>query len=337
MLKKNSILLLLGVCVLLVWVAFAYFIFAGLKTVAEVPTAPQTPTEIPVSTESPTPAPTVTPIPAQTPLPPGRIAFVSNRDGNLEIYTVNTDGSNLKNLTNDAATDVDPAWSRDGKKLAFVSDRTGKSEVFIMNADGSGVEQVTDMAGAVESPAWSPDGKKIAFGSDHGDFWAIYIMDLNVQTVIMRAIGYAPVWSPNGKYLVYGNSIEFVVEKNRYGYIFKPDTHIFVIDTFSQGELEPTQLTTTGNNLHPVWSPDGKRIAYTVISGRDTYVYVMNINGTEQRQIELSGSSEPCWSPDGKQLAITNKGRILILEVDGNGARVLVDEPGLNSNPTWTH
>lgn len=333
MLKKNYILLLLGLCVLLVWAIFAYFIFFGLKTIGEVPITIATPTEMP------TPANTPIPTPTQTPLPPGRIAFVSNRDGNPEIYAINTDGSGLTNLTNDAAFDVEPAWSRDGRKLAFVSNRTGKFEVFMMNADGSNVEQVVDMVGVVKRPAWSSDGKKIAFDSYQGQFWAIYIINLDDRTGLMRAMGTSPDWSPNGKYLVYDNNTEFVVEENRHGFV-QVDSHIFVVDlnTLNEmGELKTTQLTTTGNNYYPTWSPDGKRIAYTMESGRDIYVYVMNVDGTGQRQIGPSGSYEPCWSPDGKQLAVTDAGRISIFEVDGNGARVLVDGPGLNRDPTWTH
>ena len=65
------------------------------------------------------------------------IAFVSNIDGDAEIYLVNTDGSNLQKLTDNQRTDINPVWSPDGERIVFVSDRNGKFEVFLMNDDGT--------------------------------------------------------------------------------------------------------------------------------------------------------------------------------------------------------
>ena len=96
---------------------------------------------------------------------PGTIAFVSSRDGNPEIYTVNPDGTNLTRLTNDPAVDEEPAWSPDGKRIAFVSNRSGNSELYVMNADGSNVVRRTFSGGFPENPAWSPDGTKIAYSA----------------------------------------------------------------------------------------------------------------------------------------------------------------------------
>jgi hypothetical protein len=92
-------------------------------------------------------------------LPTGKIAFVSDRDGNLEIYLMNTDGTNQIDLTNNPANDWDPVWSPDGKKIAFVSDREGVNKIYIMNANGSDVRALTEG----EDPHWFPDGSKIIF------------------------------------------------------------------------------------------------------------------------------------------------------------------------------
>ncbi|MFW6139613.1 MAG: TolB family protein [Spirochaetota bacterium] len=66
-----------------------------------------------------------------------KIAFVSNQDGDTEIYVVNSDGTNLKKLTDNSSVDFSPTWSPDGDKIVFVSDRSGKFELYTMNADGS--------------------------------------------------------------------------------------------------------------------------------------------------------------------------------------------------------
>ena len=90
----------------------------------------------------------------------GKIAFVSSRDGNPEIYTINTNGTNLTRLTNDPAVDDEPAWSPDGRRIAFVRNR----EIYVMNADGSNVVR-TFSAGFAQSPSWSPDGTKIVYSA----------------------------------------------------------------------------------------------------------------------------------------------------------------------------
>jgi Tol biopolymer transport system component len=73
----------------------------------------------------------------------GKIIFTSDRDGNDEIYVMNTDGSGQTNLTNNPATDSRPAWSPDGLKIVFTSSRDDNSEIYVMNADGSGQTRLT--------------------------------------------------------------------------------------------------------------------------------------------------------------------------------------------------
>ena len=105
-----------------------------------------------------------------------KIAFASNRDGNIEVYTMNANGTGQTNISNNGAHDADVSWSPDGTKIAFASDRDGDFEIYTMNADGSGVSQITNNASNEGFAAWSPDGKKIAFHSDSaGDQDICYI------------------------------------------------------------------------------------------------------------------------------------------------------------------
>jgi Tol biopolymer transport system component len=89
--------------------------------------------------------------------PDGRfIAFVSMRDGNIDIYRMNSDGSNPVNLTRNPASDDGPAWSPDGKFIAFRSNRSGNDEIYRMDADGSNQVNLTRNSAADYHPAWQP-------------------------------------------------------------------------------------------------------------------------------------------------------------------------------------
>ncbi|MBX3014545.1 MAG: PD40 domain-containing protein [Caldilineaceae bacterium] len=104
------------------------------------------------------------------------VLFVSNRDGNQEIYRVNVDGTGLVNLTNNDANDSAPSLSPDGNTIAFVSDRPGYPALHFMNADGSNVLQMLGEEWRGIWPRWSPDGSKLVFASDHEGFSTLYLL-----------------------------------------------------------------------------------------------------------------------------------------------------------------
>ena len=83
------------------------------------------------------------------------IAFASDRDGDLEIFVMNADGTEIRQLT-DNVVDSAPEGSPDGELIAFVSDRDGDLEIFVMNADGTAVRQLTDNDDTDTVPLWSP-------------------------------------------------------------------------------------------------------------------------------------------------------------------------------------
>jgi Tol biopolymer transport system component len=110
----------------------------------------------------------------------GEIAFSSDLadpDGNLDVYIMDRDGSNIRRLTTDPAIDAEPDWSPDGTSIAFQSDRDDDMEIYLMGTDGALIDQLTDNGATDIQPDWSPDGTRIAFISDAGGFNDVWAMN----------------------------------------------------------------------------------------------------------------------------------------------------------------
>lgn len=141
-----------------------------------------------------------------------RIAFVSTRGGNADIWTCNADGSGWAQLTKTPGAEDAPAWTPDGTQIVYAAQAPGAGthpQVWIMNADGSGAKQLTKEGAANFQPAVSPDGKTIAFASTRDGNYDIYLMNRDgsnernvTKTPNQRET--QPHWFPNGElaYLV---------------------------------------------------------------------------------------------------------------------------------------
>lgn len=224
----------------------------------------------------------------------GQIAFVSDRDGNSEIYVMNADGSNQTRLTHNQAYDTNPTWSPDGRRIAFVSNRDGNEEIYVMDADGRNQIRLTYTTGS-NSPAWSPDGHRIAF-SQYGDSGGIYVMDADGtnQTRLFSDSAFALAWSPDGRRITFsgdgcGNPDH--------------DSCFYVIDIDGNNKTRlPT--VTRGVIQVPVWSPDSSQVAYTVSGVGASVWYRMHIINADGRgqPLEVGDGIPFAWTPDGTQI-----------------------------------
>ena len=170
-----------------------------------------------------------------------KIAFTSNRDGNPEIYIMNSDGSGLRRMTNNPAIDVTPTWSPNGNQIAWVSDRTGSPKIYVMNIDGTGQRML--IGEYCDRPTWSSGQfNEIAYASRTGPGYDIKIYDVasGQMTKITDGIGSneSPAFSPNGRHIAFTST--------RSG-----KSELFTVDRDGNNLR---QITREGNNKFPNWS-----------------------------------------------------------------------------------
>ena len=220
----------------------------------------------------------------------GKIAFV--RDG--EIYTMNPDGSNQTNITNNSATDDEPAWSPDGNKIVFSSNRAGNFEIYLMNQDGGSVVRLTDNSAADTAPTFSPDGSKIAFVSERDGNKEIYVMNADgsnpTRLTNEPARDDFPSYSPDGSKIV------FITQRSNFG-----QGMIFTMN--ADGSNQARLSNQNGFHTRPSYSPDGSKIIYGY--GADVTaqtIYRMNADGTNPMQMPIIGRESASYSPDGSKI-----------------------------------
>ena len=252
-----------------------------------------------------------------------RIAFVSNRDGNDEIYTMNSDGTNVVRITNNPARDTRPIWSPDGNSIAFVSERSGNRDIWIMNPDGSGLRNLTLNPAVEDAPSWSTDGNRVVFSSTRFGPAKIFITNASAgDTTVVLTDGFAtdtwPTFSPDGRF------IAFQADRN------SATTDIYVLRNQFNDIFRLT--FTVGADQDPAWSPDGTKIIFTTIRDGNFEIYAMDWSeeigggfaGVNQRNLtsDPGGDARASWSFNAQKICWTsNRGGnndIWVMNADGS-------------------
>ncbi len=274
-----------------------------------------------------------------------QIAFVSDRDGNAEIYVMDADGSNPTRLTNNNANDESPVWSPDGTHIAFVSDRDVSREIYVIDANGGdptrftynrrrtffGNESIPDDDW---DPAWSPDSRRIAWvdseerGVDRGLIYAKNLDGSDEEQITRSYYGWDPAWSPDGRRIAFVANCDIVVSN-------ADGRNHTVLSDASRCDIQSARS--------PVWSPNGRRIAFYFYGPDPNFdIYAVDADGGNGIRLTDNAADDeaPVWSPNGLRLAFHSDREgnfdIYVMDADGDNVTRLTDNAADDESSVWS-
>ena len=273
----------------------------------------------------------------------GRIAFVSERHGNREIYLIDAAGGALKRLTTSPEADhLGPASPAGGQLLSVATREAGGAhrEQLVL-IDGDARRAIGPSSGRVRHPSWLPDGKALIFEADTRGFRDLYRLDLangaTKRLTDSKGGCFEPAVSPAGDAVVFAASMSDGAE-------------IMRLDLRNR---ELTRLTwSRGDDTNPAWSPDGHSIAF--LSARDAVprLHLMQADGSKPRAASKSeattdptdagiiGHRDIAWSPDGRIIAFVEQrqGRagLRLLRLSDGSIVGRSDGAWIDEMPSWS-
>jgi Tol biopolymer transport system component len=273
----------------------------------------------------------------------GEIAFVSDVDGDYELFLMRPDGTDVRQLTDNEVNDYDPAWSPDGLRIVWeqeTDDSYDYEDIYIMRLDSGRARRWIHTRNVDDGDSeWSPDGEWIAFrsndGGDGADVVAVRVdksRGTNVSAQDENSVNSYPTWSPDSKKLA------FVVSWD--------GGDIFIARRCCSHGFKKRQITENNSRQEEFldWSPDGSCILYAryqnAAAGDD--LYAISPDGTKARPVlQLPGDqTAPAWSPDGSQIVFQSDHEgsrdIYVMNSDGSNMTALTTTPEVDEGqPAW--
>ncbi len=266
-----------------------------------------------------------------------QLAFVSSRSGNKEIWVMDYDGSNQRQVTSLRSISLTPRWAPDATRIAFTCYASAggvtSAQICIHSMETGKPVTFPHWRATNSSPAWSPDGSQIMFMSSmHGDP-ELFVTDANgghlKRITYSAGADTSPAWNPKT-----GQQVAFVSDRGGI-----PQLYLMNADGSNPEKLA---LPDAGYVIDPAWSPNGQLLAFSWRRPNGNFdVYVMDV--ATRQIIELTrdaGRNErPSWAPDGRHIVFestrTGTRQIWTMLADGTQLRQLTLQ-GQNESPNWS-
>lgn len=303
------------------------------------------------------------------------LAFVTDRDGNDEIYGLDNQGG-FFNLTNAPADDRAPVWSPDGRRIAFTRQSAPQRDVMVLDLRTGSIVDVSSHAADDFDPTWSPDSRRLLFTSNRDGNEEVYVVDADGRRLANLTRHPAPdrdgAWSPDGTRIAFTSardlraavytmetdgsaptrltagitaddtgpvwltSSAIVCESTRDG-----ASELVVIDVDTRAQRLLT--TDARHDVGPVPTPTGDRIAF--LSNRENSLWDVWVIGSDgSGLVKPAFNSDrreagPAWSPDGAEIAFESRRAgnwdIYIANVDGSDLRAVTTHGANDGSAAW--
>lgn len=223
------------------------------------------------------------------------ILYLSNVDGDLELYVSDIKSGKTRQLTNNELDDNEASWSPDGNWIVYTGRVKADLEIFIVSSDGKKSKQLTHHPKGIDfSPQWSNDGKKIIYVSQTKNTYSLVDIDIKTNETTTLVSGdlelKSPKWSPDNQYISY----------------ISTDGKKSHLNALNLQTKKVTPLTAFNKEQHLDfnWAPDSQDIVFCARREKVIDLYSVNIkSGAEVRLTNLwTIDTEAAYSPDGEKM-----------------------------------
>jgi len=265
-----------------------------------------------------------------------KIVFGSLRDGHGDIYVMNSDGTNMKRLTNTSAYEGEPGFSPDDSKIVFISERDDLTygRIYIMDSDGSNQKRLTFDKAYDYSPKFSPDNKSIIFGRDKGNHYTD-IYSISVDGSKLKRLTFDENPKGNLQFSRDGDKI-------RYSSLNLKTVAPEIYEMSMDGHDVKLILKLSKGDYHASYSKDDENIVFVSSRMTDykvdfytrTEIFTCNFNGANLKQLTQTKTykSSPTFSPNGQKIMFLSqerdgrgKGQIMTMNSDGSDLKVIAN------------
>lgn len=260
-----------------------------------------------------------------------QIAFVSDMQGNKEVFVMEADGADRRRVTGNGTINLFPAWAPDGGSLLYTSFKDGRPDLWLVFRGPRTGARLLEQPHDKYRGVWGTDGGPLAVVMNQAGNTDIYTVDREGRLLDRltdgESIETSPSWSPDGQQLAFMS--------DRSG---TPQIYLLHVPT---GRVR--RLTYEGRyNASPAWSPTGEWIAYMARTGASFDLYLIDpVSGyTTPLVLHPRSDEDPAWAPDGRKLAFASSRRgrydLYRIDVDGGNLVRLTEDFGNCTNPAWS-
>ena len=256
----------------------------------------------------------------------GKIAFIGTRTGHKEVYTCDTDGGNLKQLTSDGNISVGPALSPDGRRLAYTGYKSGFADIYVIDLATGARDRVIKFSGTNTGAAFSPDGSRLAMSCSKDGNPELYVTSVRgggaQRLTHTRTVESSPTWSPDGREIIYVSDASGAPQLYRIG---------------AGGESSGQRLATGfGYCTEPNWSPDGRKVVFNTRGAGGFDVAVLDLGSGSARVVVPANAEDPVWGADSRHILYSDGTALYICDTATGKKTRVISGVGKVSEPAWT-